>query len=186
LMALLLVVLVVVGGVALGLWLEATRGKNAQTTRRDIEGYWTGILQDGTDHVRLIVKFTKQADGPHTGTFQADTVPGKEWQIDNIQFNDSSLRFEIKVIPTIYEGQLKEDGQELVGEWKKPVGHLALTFQRQAAEPTFARRQEPKRPYPYREEEITYENPKARAKLAGTLTLPQGQGPFPAVLLLLP
>lgn len=46
------------------------------------------------------------------------------------------------------------------------------------------RPQEPKRPYPYLEEEVLFENPSDGVKLAGTLTLPKTQGPFPAVVLL--
>jgi hypothetical protein len=46
------------------------------------------------------------------------------------------------------------------------------------------RPQEPKKPYPYNEEEIAYENKRDGVKLAGTLTLPRGKGPFPAVLLI--
>jgi pimeloyl-ACP methyl ester carboxylesterase len=40
------------------------------------------------------------------------------------------------------------------------------------------------RPFPYREEEVTYRNEAAQIRLAGTLTLPPGSGPFPAVLLI--
>lgn len=46
------------------------------------------------------------------------------------------------------------------------------------------RSQDPKPPYPYAEEEVGYENKAAGVKLAGTLTLPRGQGPFPAVILI--
>jgi uncharacterized protein len=46
------------------------------------------------------------------------------------------------------------------------------------------RPQEPKKPYPYDEEEVGYENKRDGVKLAGTLTLPRGKGPFPAVLLI--
>ena len=46
------------------------------------------------------------------------------------------------------------------------------------------KRQEPERPYPYSEEEVLFENPSDGVKLAGTLTMPQTQGPFPAVVLL--
>ena len=46
------------------------------------------------------------------------------------------------------------------------------------------RPQNPVRPYPYREEEVSYENKVQGDKLAGTLTVPQGKGPFPAVLLI--
>lgn len=46
------------------------------------------------------------------------------------------------------------------------------------------RPQEPGKPYPYREEEVVYENKKAGVKLAGTLTVPSAGGTFPAVLLI--
>src|SRR5215831_13352939 len=46
------------------------------------------------------------------------------------------------------------------------------------------RPQEPKKPYPYDEEEVGYENRRDGVKLAGTLTFPRGKGPFPAVLLI--
>ncbi len=44
------------------------------------------------------------------------------------------------------------------------------------------RPQEPKRPFPYTAEEVSYVS--GGVKLAGTLTVPQGPGPFPAVLLI--
>jgi hypothetical protein len=42
---------------------------------------------------------------------------------------------------------------------------------------------EPKRPYPYQEREVTFVNAQAGVTLSGTLTLPEGRGPFPAVVL---
>jgi len=44
------------------------------------------------------------------------------------------------------------------------------------------RPQEPQPPFPYREEEVSYRN--GEITLAGTLTLPPGDGPFTAVLLI--
>lgn len=46
------------------------------------------------------------------------------------------------------------------------------------------RPQEPKPPFPYYQENITFENPNAGIKLAGTLTLPAREGNFPAVILI--
>ncbi len=46
------------------------------------------------------------------------------------------------------------------------------------------RPQEPKPPFPYYQENVTFENPGARIKLAGTLTLPAREGKFPAVVLI--
>jgi hypothetical protein len=50
--------------------------------------------------------------------------------------------------------------------------------------PAARRPQDPVKPYPYREEEITFPNSVAAITLAGTVTLPQGKGPFPAVVLI--
>lgn len=49
--------------------------------------------------------------------------------------------------------------------------------------PALARPQAPKPPFPYTEREVAIDAPEA-GKLAGTLTLPPGQGPFPAALLI--
>jgi hypothetical protein len=46
------------------------------------------------------------------------------------------------------------------------------------------RPQTPQPPYPYGSREVSYESPKENATIAGTLTLPAGTGPFPAVLLI--
>ena len=58
---------------------------------------------------------------------------------------------------------------------------LALFF---AASLEAQRPQEPVRPYPYLEDRLVFDNPRAEGvRLAGTLTLPEGDGPFPAVVL---
>src|SRR6185295_11454594 len=66
---------------------------------------------------------------------------------------------------------------------------LSAGFARQfrsyaADEGNSARPQEPKKPYPYDEEEVSYENKGGGVKLAGTLTLPRAKGPFPVVVLI--
>ncbi len=49
--------------------------------------------------------------------------------------------------------------------------------------PSRARPQMPAKPYPYRGEEVAFESAPG-VKLAGTLTLPEGKGPFPAAILI--
>jgi pimeloyl-ACP methyl ester carboxylesterase len=57
-------------------------------------------------------------------------------------------------------------------------------LKRVAKPTTLNRPQEPKPPYPYDEEEVSYENKRDGVKLSGTLTLPRGKASFPAVILL--
>jgi hypothetical protein len=44
--------------------------------------------------------------------------------------------------------------------------------------------QEPTFPYPYKEEEVIFLNKKDNVRLSGTLTYPNGEGPFPAVIMI--
>lgn len=52
------------------------------------------------------------------------------------------------------------------------------------ANPEPSRPQEPKRPFPYQEEEVFFENAEAGITLAGTLTFPSTGSSFPAVVLI--
>ena len=70
-------------------------------------------------------------------------------------------------------------------EWKtgeKKVFDFTLAFNRKVVRQPA--NYEPKRPFPYQEEEIAFTNKQAGVTLAGTLTLPKQGGPFPAVLLI--
>jgi pimeloyl-ACP methyl ester carboxylesterase len=64
----------------------------------------------------------------------------------------------------------------------REVVHL---YMRPGTDNTVRRRpQNPVKPYPYREEEVLYENKASGLKLGATLTIPAGKGPFPAVVLI--
>ena len=70
------------------------------------------------------------------------------------------------------------------GEWKQGGGPIPLVFKRLAKAMSLTppnRPQEPKRPYPYADEEIVVENKTAGLTLAGTLTLPAGRPPILAM-----
>lgn len=64
-----------------------------------------------------------------------------------------------------------------------PNGKIEGLFFRPAAEGV-VRPQTPKGPFPYTAREVEYENKKGKMTIGGTLTLPEGKGPFPAALLI--
>ena len=61
---------------------------------------------------------------------------------------------------------------------------LDMSLTRTTGAVSFARPQDPVPPFPYRGYDVAYLNRADGTRLAGTLTLPEGDGPFPAVLLL--
>lgn len=156
-----------------------------QLAAERLPGLWQGTLKAGAIDLRLTLKITKDESQP--GGFKAtlDSIDqgAKDIPFDRVTLDGRQLKLESKAIKGTFEGQLSEDGQELAGQWKQ-TGSLPLTFKRAEKPLELVRPQEPKKPYPYREEEVSYENGAAKVKLAGTLTLPKSERPAPAVLLL--
>lgn len=100
----------------------------------------------------------------------------------------NGLRWSIMGGMLKFAGTLSDDGQSLAGTFTQTgQAEMPITFKRQAAAQRAAakRPQLPLAPFPYRSEEVSFANPAAPGvTLAGTLTLPEGKGPFPAAILI--
>ena len=94
------------------------------------------------------------------------------------------FHFEIPVVDGVYEGAINAAKSAINGTWTQGGITRNLNFQRSDQLLELIRPQDPKKPYPYREEEVTFANSKANVSLSGTLTLPSGQGPFSAAILI--
>jgi pimeloyl-ACP methyl ester carboxylesterase len=148
-----------------------------------IAGIWQGALELPTGaRLRLVVKLREEG-GALTGTMDSVDQGARDLRIDSVQLEDRRLRFTMNAISGRYEGELAASGDELVGTWSQGVNSLPLTLRRDSNLPVVARPQEPTRPLPYREEEVAYDSAPG-VRLAATLTVPQGRGPFPAVVLI--
>ncbi|MBA2503122.1 MAG: alpha/beta hydrolase, partial [Pyrinomonadaceae bacterium] len=130
------------------------------------------------------LKVAQAADGSLTSTLDSLDQAATNLPVDTITLDGARVRFEMKRLGAIYEGTLSANKSEIVGEWKQGPTTLPLTFKRTAKPLVLNRPQEPKKPYPYAEEEVAYENKTDGVRLAGTLTLPRSQKPVPAVLLI--
>lgn len=156
----------------------------APPTNKSIEGVWQGKLSVSGIELRLVVKINKKPDGALAGTLDSIDQGAKDIPLDTVAFSNGTLRIELKSIGGVYEGTLNSAGTELTGTWTQGPNSLPLVLKRDAKLPEVRRPQEPKKPYPYNEEEVLYNNTQAGIKLGGTLTLPKDKGPFPAVLLI--
>ncbi len=170
------------------LWAGATRsGEDSaeKLTPKGIVGSWYGNLKVGGVELRLVIKVSGKPDGTYTGTFDAPDSGRKDIPVDAIVHQGENVLLKFKVVPVLFKGMLNKNGSEMTGTWTQAGRPFPVTFRRLARAPEAkVRAQAPKRPYPYIDEEVAYENPKAAVHLAGTLTLPKGSGPFTAALLL--
>jgi hypothetical protein len=98
----------------------------------------------------------------------------------------SSLKIEAKNIGAVFEGKIAADLSSIDGKWSQGGGTMPLVLKpaKDQAELELKRPQNPVKPYPYHDEEVTYDNKAQNVTLAATLTIPQGKGPFPAVVLI--
>ena len=143
----------------------ACMGITAQA--QNITGTWSGELNAGLQKLKLVLNLTDDGkctlDSPDQG---AKGIPA------TINFvSADSINVSVEAANASYAARL-QDG-ELKGTFTQNGFKLPLNLKPgKLAEPK--RPQTPKPPYPYTTEEVTFQNQKAGATLAGTLTIPAG------------
>jgi pimeloyl-ACP methyl ester carboxylesterase len=161
-----------------------TKTEHAPAKASDIDGAWMGTLDAGTAKLRIVFHITNTADGL-TATMDSLDQDMKGLPVTKVTRDGSSLKLELKQLPGVFEGTIDKDRQSVSGTWSQSGNSLPLQLKRvkDSAELERPRPQDPAKPYPYREEDVSFENSTAGIKLAGTLTIPPGKGTFPAVVL---
>ena len=150
----------------------------------DIDGAWLGTLEYGQGMtLRVVAHIANTADGL-TATMDSPDQ-GAAGIPAIITRNGATVKLEVKSVGAVFEGRIGQGLDAIGGTFTQNGLPLPLTLKRvrEGASPELARPQNPVKPYPYREEDVSYENPAAGIRLAATFTIPQGKGPFPAVLL---
>jgi pimeloyl-ACP methyl ester carboxylesterase len=149
-----------------------------------IEGIWEGPLKVGAVELRLALKIKKDKDGKLTATGDSVDQGAKDIPIPEVSFEGRKLTMADTKSKVKFVGTMADDGQSIKGEFEQAGLKIPLELKRVEKVSTLNRPQTPKKPFPYPAEDVTFENKTAGIKLAGTLTLPEGGGPFPAVVLI--
>lgn len=155
---------------------------NGQYTPEEIEGSWAGQLEVAGTHLRIVFHVQADAQKKLTATLDSPDQGASGIGMGEVTFQSDSLIIQAPVIAGKYEGIMTSDST-MEGTWSQAGQQFPLDLQRQLEPEVLYRPQEPIPPYPYEEEEVTFSNTKQNFNLAGTLTIPEGDGPFPAVVL---
>lgn len=144
-------------------------------------GHWEGEINLPQSQVLQVKVDLEEASGVWKGAIDIPLQGAKGLPLEQITVQGPKVRFVIAGVPGVptFDGTL-ENG-EIRGTFTQGGGSLPFRLGRQAVEPIH-RPQEPKPPFPYTSEEVTYKD--GDVTLAGTLTIPPGDGPFPAVVLI--
>lgn len=151
-------------------------GLYAQTP--EIAGLFFGTLQVGATQLRLSLQVIRDAEGKVKATVDSldqgvKNIPVREWSQEGKQIRFGGF--------AMFDGTVNDAGTEITGTFQQNGMSLPLVLRKVDQIPQARRPQMPQPPFPYESEDVTVTT---SVSLAGTLTKPKGEGPFPAVILL--
>ena len=152
----------------------------ALQSQAQIEGYWKGQIDLGGQQLEMAFNI-KAAENGFAATLDVPAQGAYDVPIDKTVFQDNHLQMTLSAMGASYSGTLK--GEAIEGEFTQHGMAFPLNLARGEKEAPKARPQDPQPPFNYRAEEVTFTNKKEGNTLAGTLTIPEGDGPFPALVL---
>ena len=165
-----------------GFYLSPSRAE-AQAAKKDLAGIWQGALAVSAIKLRVVFEVAKKGDA-YSSVMKSLDQGGQAIPCSAATLTNGAAHLEVAVIKGAFDGTMSADGDTLTGTWTQGPGKLPLVLTRTDKLPEVRRPQEPKAPFPYTAEDVTYPSLQAGVTIAGTLTLPKGEGPFPVALLI--
>jgi uncharacterized protein len=149
------------------------------------KGIWEGILSvpPGLE-LQIVFKVTTTKGGEAKATLDIPDENARGIPLSTFSVDGDEVTFGIKELPLEFKGKRDAAGTAILGNWKQGPTVLPLTLMKVASATQRRRPQTPKPPFPYKTEDVLYPSKATGVHLAGTLTLPQGKAPFPAVLMI--
>ena len=146
-----------------------------------IEGYWKGEIDLGTLKLEMAFDITSIENG-YSATLDVPAQGAFDFPVDETTFKDGHLQLTMSSMDAIYSGTPKDGVIE--GEFTQRGMTFPLNLVKaEKKEQKKTRPQDPQPPFNYHIEEVTFVNEKEGNTLVGTLTIPEGEGPFPAMVL---
>jgi len=161
-----------------------TSAKKAPDAIATAEGVWQGALETDGMRFRLQLHISHDTKGQLVAGMDSIDQGINGFPATNVVQKESTISFDLPAIGAAYDGTLNAAKNTISGHWQQGDSFSVLIFKRSDQILELRRPQTPAKPYPYAEEEVVFPNAKAGTSLAGTLTLPRGQGPFAAAILL--
>ena len=163
-------------------WLLTGRSA-AQVPPARLEGQWRGPLNVPGGSLTMAITIVPLSNGTYYAALDVPQQHIAQMPVD-VTLKDNNITLDITQAGSHFTGKVVDGGARLEGTWQQTGLTVPLVLERStspgASQATSKMRLTP----PYRESSVTFYNPTAKVRLAGTLTVPAGPGPFPAVALL--
>lgn len=147
---------------------------------QSIEGSWNGVLKTENFELKIVFNISK-SDTLYTATMDSPDQGAKGIPVNRVEFNGTIVKLFVSSAMVEYSGVFMVD--KIMGTFKQGSATIPLNLTKRPFEGP-KRPQEPRAPFPYSTQEVSFMSPKAGIELSGTLTLPKDANPKALVILI--
>ncbi len=144
-------------------------------------GLWEGKMNVGVE-IRIVFKISLDESNQLLATMDVPDQGLKEVKVSSAQIINDSLQLTIAQFNASYTGKLENDSL-INGRFHQQIP-MPLQLKKIQRITEIIRAQTPVPPFAYQSEDIIYKNADNSISYGATITIPNGKGPFPAVMLL--
>src|SRR6185437_391313 len=159
-----------------------------QTPAHDPAGYWGGVLNG---RIHILVHVAASSKGGYEGSIENTDNDSGPVPLSGIDVSGDHMHLAAQKVGGVYEGSWDDKQHAWSGQWTMQGQTLPLVLVCARAPVAGATRDArpqdeaiARGPLPYLQRDVMFPNPSDHIMLAGTLTEPKGNGPFPAVVLI--
>lgn len=149
----------------------------------DATGHWKGRIANS---LNVFLEFGKAQDGKWEGSI-AVPQQGMKAKVEQLEISEERIGFRLLSLNAGFTARWSDEDKAWVGTWSQNGQTVPLRLERSEATAAQPRRPQVEavaaRVPTYTSSDVSFANPAGGHALAGTLTVPQGKGPFPAVVL---
>ena len=150
----------------------------------DFSGYWEGSLTISPNNsLAMGFTITSGGEGTYEALLQIPSQGLRNFKVSSINQDGNLLTIGMEQLQATYTGTYNPETQQITGTFIQMGQSLPLVLALGEVKEN-TRPQDPVKPYPYISEDIYFPQAPEGFRLAGTITRPEGDGPFPAVVLI--
>lgn len=171
--------------ISLFLFLTITFSPSLSWAQSSCIGIWDGAITVQGIQLGLLFEISEDKKGQFSCTMDVPMQGAKDIPASAISIKDNEVSIDFDALQGKYIGTLSENKNSINGTWTQGGQSFDLLLNKTEEKNTLLRPQEPSAPFPYEITDLHFHNHAADdIELYGTLTMPKGDGPFPAVVLI--
>jgi len=142
---------------------------------QQISGNWEGVLETPGNEIPVVFHIIKDSSGKYSATFDSPKQKAYNLACGEVIIKEDSVILMMPIVKGKYAGLLSADKKKLTGTWYQGPATMPLLMKKTSDEVTtkkINRPQTPKPPFPYKSEDVEYDNADKSIHFGATFTVP--------------